>query len=151
MILQRYTNSQGMFDYNKFVKEFFGQIEVSQKFAPAQFFFNKETKEYGLKVIAAGIDKEDLTISLESEVTTNSNLLIISKRKKENEINKNIVMIENRISEKDFHIRIPFHKSIDEDSITAELKKGILYVHWKLLENKKIEPKLIEIKGEDYE
>jgi len=147
-MLQKYFNDQGMLDFQSFKNDLFGELQTPN-YPPLGFHYYEDTQKYELRVIVAGFDKKDIYIKVKNGITHNSTLVIESNRKKKNQERKKVV-IENRICEKNFQVLVPFPKSIDVDTINAELNKGILTITLSLIgENN--QDKLIKINDENDE
>ena len=92
---------------------------------------------YLIKTIIPGVDKKDISLSLD-----NNTLVIFGMTSQEN--NKKLTILRSEISFKDFKRRIALPKDSDHQSISANLINGILEIIIK--KKQKIKPKNIIVK-----
>ena len=91
---------------------------------------------YQINVIMPGIDKEDITLSIENDILT-----IQSNYNKQKDKDQNALRTEFMI--KEYYRNISLPKDADHKSISANLKNGILEITIKKI---KVKPKNIIVK-----
>ena len=91
---------------------------------------------YQINVIMPGIDKENITLSIDNDILT-----IQSNYDKQKDKDQNALRTEFRI--KEYYRKLSLPKDADHQSISANLKNGILEITIKKI---KVKPKNIIVK-----
>jgi HSP20 family protein len=97
----------------------------------------EDDNSYQIKVVMPGVDKKDISLSLDNNI-------IEIFGKSNHEINKKLTTLRTEINFEDFKRRLAIPKDSDHQSISANLINGILEITIK--KKQKIKPKNIIVK-----